>query len=174
VLFGCHGTFDAQEPLRSGVQLADGRLTLGRLLNDIPLPKTEMVVLCACQTAMIDFGRLPDEVVGLPAGFLQAGVQCVVAALWPVMALPAVLLLRRFYVLVVQGVTPANALRQSALWLRGLHRTDLLDEISSLREHADPSTAFMLDRAAFVDFLNSQPFASPIYWAAFTYNGAFL
>ena len=33
------------------------------------MPATELIVLCACQSSLSDFRSLPDEAVGLPAGF---------------------------------------------------------------------------------------------------------
>ena len=159
------------EPLRSGLELADGRLTLGQILDRVRLPATELVVLCACQSSLSDFRNLPDEAVGLPAGFLQAGAQAVVAALWPVDALPTVLLLRRFYDRLLAGEQLAAALSRVAAWLRELGRPTFDQEVAVLCRLADAETAFYLERAAGA-FAGEHSFASPIYWAAFTFNGA--
>ena len=118
LLFGCHGIFEVDAPLRSGLELADGRLTLGQILDTVRLPATDLVVLCACQSSLNDFRDLPDEAVGLPAGFLQAGAGGVIAALWSVAALPTVLLLRHFYDRLLAGEPPAAALSHAAAWLR--------------------------------------------------------
>ncbi len=72
--FSCHGTFDVNQPLASGLLLSDDRLlTLADILDQFSLTQARLVVLSACKTAMTDFQNVPDEVVGLPAGFLQGG-----------------------------------------------------------------------------------------------------
>lgn len=72
--FACHGSFDPGDPLQSKLVLADEMpLTLAEI-RDMPLAGTRLAVLSACQTGLTDFRELPDEVVGLPAGFLQAGL----------------------------------------------------------------------------------------------------
>ncbi|MFE9957197.1 hypothetical protein [Micromonospora sp. NPDC005299] len=43
---------------------------------------------------MTDARRLPNETVGLPAGFLRAGAGCVIGTLWPVADLPGPLMQR--------------------------------------------------------------------------------
>jgi len=171
LLFGCHAVYEVAEPLRSGLELADGRLTLGQILDWVRLPATELVVLCACQSSLSDFRNLPDEAVGLPAGFLQAGASGVVAALWPVAALPAVLLLRSFYNRLLAGESPAAALSHSESWLRDLDQLTFDREVAALCRLADPQTAFYLELMAGA-YAGEHPFASPIFWAAFTFNGA--
>ncbi|MEF3274250.1 MAG: CHAT domain-containing protein [Chloroflexus sp.] len=56
-----------------------------------------MVVLSACQTAITDFQRLPDESIGLPGGFLQASVPAVVSTLWSIPDNGTALLMYRFH-----------------------------------------------------------------------------
>src|SRR5205807_1809002 len=85
--FACHGKFEIREPLDSALLLADNtRLALRDLLNTEPenLARMQMTVLSACQTALTDFQHLPDEVIGLHAGFLQAGIPSVIGTLWSV------------------------------------------------------------------------------------------
>lgn len=77
----CHGIFDAQEPLKSGVLLSDKELTVKDLIEGQQLRGTRLVVLSACQTAIADFIKLPEEAIGLPAGFIQAGAAGVIGAL---------------------------------------------------------------------------------------------
>ncbi|MBA3822552.1 MAG: CHAT domain-containing protein [Ktedonobacterales bacterium] len=43
-----------------------------------------LLILSACETAIIDATRLKDEMLGLATGFLQAGVIGVIASLWSV------------------------------------------------------------------------------------------
>jgi CHAT domain-containing protein len=133
--FSCHGSF-AADPLDSALHLAAGdRITLRELItgDTSALADLRMVVLSACQTAINDFQRLPDESIGLPGGFLQAGVPAVVGTLWSVNDLSTALLMHRFYELHLHGDAsaglapqpPARALRQAQLWLRDLTYQEL-------------------------------------------------
>ena len=77
----CHGRFDPEEPLDSALYLAgEDRLTLRDLLDgNLDLSSQRLAVLSACQTGITEFQRVPDEVIGLPTGFLRSGSQ----AWWP-------------------------------------------------------------------------------------------
>jgi CHAT domain-containing protein len=199
--FSCHGSF-ADDPLDSALHLAAGdRITLRDLVagDTTALSNLRLVALSACQTAITDFRRLPDESIGLPGGFLQAGVPAVVGTLWSVNDLSTALLMHRFYELHLHGDAaaglapqpPVRALRLAQQWLRDLtykemfayfqrHRqlkaapqrnlesvpvsgarmpTDLIEEGRALAED------YMLDHP------NDRPYANPIFWAAFTFNG---
>src|SRR5258708_23793989 len=82
--FSCHGKFMADQPLDSALYLAGTDvLTLRNLLEGkLDLSNARLAVLSACQTAIADFSKLPEEAIGLPSGFLQAGVPGVVGTLW--------------------------------------------------------------------------------------------
>jgi CHAT domain-containing protein len=64
---------------------------------------SRLVVLSACQTAITDYQRLPDEAIGLPGGLLQAGVPGVVGTLWAVNDLSMTLVMAKFYELQRRG-----------------------------------------------------------------------
>lgn len=67
----CHGRAELDEPLQSGLLLAmNFKVVLGELM-EIPL-QVRLAVLSACETALPGTD-LPDEVIGLPTGLLQAG-----------------------------------------------------------------------------------------------------
>ncbi|GIK73283.1 MAG: hypothetical protein BroJett021_22710 [Chloroflexota bacterium] len=176
LLFGCHGSFSVAEPLRSGLALADGDLTLGRLLDQLRLDGVELATLCACQTAITDFRRAPDEVIGLPAALLQAGVRGVVGTLWSVEALPTVLLLRRYLTAMAGGEAALTALRTAVRWLRTLPQAEAKAQIQIVRasKHIDPRSAAYLDLLVATDarFNAPYPFADPADWAAFTFTGS--
>jgi CHAT domain-containing protein len=200
--FACHGQFGLDDTLDSALLLAqESRLTLRDLVagDTTALSNLRLVALSACQTAITDFRRLPDESIGLPGGFLQAGVPAVVGTLWSVNDLSTALLMHRFYELHLHGDAaaglapqpPVRALRLAQQWLRDLtykemfayfqrHRqlkaapqrnlesvpvsgarmpTDLIEEGRALAED------YMLDHP------NDHPYANPIFWAAFTFNG---
>jgi CHAT domain-containing protein len=85
-------------------------------------------------------------------------------------ALPSVLLLRHFYDRLMAGEQPAAALSHAASWLRDLDRAVLEREVAALCRLADDETAFHLERGAGA-YGGEHPFATPIFWAAFTFNG---
>jgi CHAT domain-containing protein len=126
--FACHGHFDARNPLESGLALSGGQtLTLRDLLAGATLPvRSRLAVLSACQTALTDVHKLPDEFIGMPAGFLQAGVPGVIGTLWPVDDFITAVLMTKFYELYWaiedtnprEPLNPAKALRDSQTWLR--------------------------------------------------------
>lgn len=74
---------------------------------------TRLAVLSACESAMSG-AELPDEVMGFPTGFAEAGVGGVIGTQWAVPSLVAAAVMKRFYRLWrVDGLEPAEALRQA-------------------------------------------------------------
>jgi tetratricopeptide (TPR) repeat protein len=114
--FACHGRANPHDPLESALRLADARLTL----RDVIATRTNarLVILSACETAMTGIA-LPDEVVGLPVGFLQAGATGVLGSLWAVPDKSTARLMSYFYELWRDGGRPpADALREAQRRLR--------------------------------------------------------
>ena len=103
-----HALYRADNPLFSGLQLADGWL-LARDLYTMSLP-CDLVTLSACQTgmAMADAG---DELFGLLRGFLAAGARSIAASLWPADDQATAALMQAFYTRLLQGHSKASALR---------------------------------------------------------------
>jgi CHAT domain-containing protein len=118
----CHGIADLINPLDSGLLLAHGDVL--RLRDLLALrSQLRLAVLSACETSMPGT-ELPDEVVALPTGLLQAGVGGVVASLWAVPDLATTLLMAEFYRRWRRvGEQPPDALRSAQLWLRDTTRT---------------------------------------------------
>ena len=119
-----HGVGNADAPLESALCLAGGeRLALRdvlalRLREVGEAPGVRLTVLSACETAQPGT-ELPDEIVSLPSGLLQAGVAGVVATQWAVHSQAMSLLVARFYQeWRDEGVPPAEALRRAQRWLR--------------------------------------------------------
>jgi CHAT domain-containing protein len=127
--FASHGAFDWDDARRSGLLMREGeRLTIGRLIETQgSLGRPRLVVLSACETGLYDIARSPDEFVGLPAAFMQAGV---VGALWLVDDLATALLMAKFYDLHLGGpaggLAPPTALQQAQAWLRDSSRAELM------------------------------------------------
>ena len=96
--------------------------------GDLDLSSQQLAVLSACQTGITEFERVPDEVIGLPAGFLQAGVPGVVATLWPVSDRSTAVLAAEFYrLLLAERQDPATALRGARRFLRDATARDLAE-----------------------------------------------
>lgn len=178
--FSCHGNF-AADPLDSALLLAQQtQLTLREFVTGdaSAFATLRLAVLSACQTAITDFQRLPDESIGLPGGFLQAGVPAVVGTLWSVNDLSTAMLMFRFYELHMQGdaaaglapQSPARALRLAQRWLRDLTNQALY---AYYEQHRQMEDAMRLAIRELVKGrpLDVRPYADPIYWAAFTFNG---
>jgi CHAT domain-containing protein len=188
VHFACHGMFDPVTPPDSALLLSqDGEaapLALREIMADRPFAGARLVVASACQTAVTDFTSIPDEAIGLPAGFLSVGTPGVVGTLWPVNDVSTALLMCRFYELHLGRAAdqpvplgPALALREAQLWLARL-TTEQLDSYLGQHEELRPS-AFRLaavrpaaDGSVAAASSPERPFAHPYHWAASVFVGA--
>ncbi len=180
VHFSCHGFYQWDDPMQSGLILANGEpLTLAHIIGELNLGKTRLVTLSACETGITDIRQSPDEYLGLPAGFLQAGAPAVVSTLWAVNDLSTMLLMERFYNLhLSQKVEIPEALRQAQIWLRDVTVGELAQRFAGEEEALLSSTRMSIKDASdyFTRFTKldskERPFAHPYYWAAFTFSGA--
>jgi hypothetical protein len=168
--FACHGLADPADPQRSALILAhDEPLTLADLasmrLMAGPGERPRLAVLSACESGM-PTGALPDEVVGLPTGFLSAGVHGVVSSLVTVPDAATGLLMTRFYETWTGGREPMHALRDAQRWLRDATN----EQIHALFGQALAGTP-PVSPAARRLWATARPFAHPVNWAAFTYVG---
>jgi CHAT domain-containing protein len=181
--FSCHGFYNWEDVMRSGLLLAGGKkgtpLTLAEIISKFDLSAARLVTLSACETGLTEFQQSPDEYIGLPAGFLQAGAPGVVSTLWAVADLSTALLMERFYKLHLQaGLAPAAALRQAQLWLRHELTLAKLEQYNTEIAALDPFVSSQLKKererllAVHGGNKNALPFAHPYYWAAFTFTGA--
>jgi CHAT domain-containing protein len=173
-----HGWAGWNEPLQGGLLLAGGAtLTLADIL-DLRLDGARLAVLSACETG-VPGTKLPDEVVGLPTGLVQAGVAGVMASLWAVNDLSTAMLMERFYRLWREdGLAPAEALRRAQIWLRDSSNHEKAEyfkrDVPALAGYrmpelvaADLYVERMLQRDG-----DARQFEHPFYWAAFTMTGA--
>ena len=170
--FAGHGLFESREPLDSGLVMANGqRLTLRDVGDSEALAGMRLVVLSACQTGLTDFNDLPDEVIGLPAGFLQAGAAGVAGSLWPVDDRSTALLMTDFHRRMGEGLPPAEALRAAQLALRNMTRREVSDYyMSHMRMPTEVASAAHAELPPGQD--SDRIYADPYYWAGFTYTGA--
>ncbi|WP_432958928.1 CHAT domain-containing protein [Micromonospora haikouensis] len=102
-----HGTFRADNPLFSRLELADGPL-LAYELERLPRPPG-CVVLSACDSGLSGV-RPGDEVMGFTAVLLARGARCLVATVLPVPAEPTTALMLDLHRRMQQGARPARAL----------------------------------------------------------------
>ncbi|NCC34343.1 MAG: CHAT domain-containing protein, partial [Chloroflexia bacterium] len=109
--------------------------------------------------------------------------------------LSTALLMHRFYELHLQGDSlagiapqpPVRALRLAQVWLRDLTYEDMYDYFAQHHEleqaRLEPSSGTRMPSTLIEDGLlraekgeredpTARPFASPLYWAAFTFSGA--
>lgn len=106
-----HAFFDHDDPLKSGIVLADGVLTAREILQY--RLHADLLVLSACESGQV--GSLGgEELAGLSQTFLQAGVRSLLVSLWEVNDPATSALLRAFYTYWQErGVDKAQALRQA-------------------------------------------------------------
>ncbi|WBC08884.1 CHAT domain-containing tetratricopeptide repeat protein [Micromonospora sp. WMMA1947] len=166
VHLACHGTFDLEEPLRSGLVLADdSMLTLRELFDERPLDGVRLIVASACHSAVSDIAHAPDEAIGLPAGLVYAGAATVAGTLWSLNDRSAPLLVSRFYAYHFRGdpetgsgpMPVATAMARAQTWLRD-STTDQLNRFAE-------ETGLPRVRAA-ATFANR-----PEHWAPFVVVG---
>ena len=179
VHFSTHGGTNLDEPLLSGLLMANGDvLTLKEVLS-LNLPKTRLAILSACQMGVPVEWDIIDECVTLPTGFVQAGVPGVIAPLWSVSDLSTALLIARFYKLWKdERLSPPEALRGAQIWLRNASNSELkvfLEEDISKQNlqfvlYDSAQKLYALLRLKDED-KSFAPFSNPYWWAGFTYNG---
>ncbi|MEU5048663.1 CHAT domain-containing protein [Streptomyces sp. NPDC021096] len=163
----CHGSADIVGQGGS-LTLADGHLDMDILVRR-QLPHCRLAVASACQSGRYEIIKTPDEFLGLPAGFLQAGAACVITSLWPVNDMATALLMTRLYELLAPAGAgldehPTHALRRSKAWLRRLTWDGLVRYTVTHPHLADLNERY----ARPGQDPDELPFASPVHWAAFT------
>jgi CHAT domain-containing protein/tetratricopeptide (TPR) repeat protein len=107
-----HGDFRPDNPLFSGLALADGWLTTLDIFN-LRLTSA-LVTLSACQSGRSVVGG-GDELLGLMRSFLAAGAAALVSTLWTVEDRSTAQLMSNFYTHLSQGLRKGSALRQAQL-----------------------------------------------------------
>ena len=105
-----HGDFRADNPLFSGLALADGQLTTLDIFS-LKLAAS-LVTLSACRTGqhVISGG---DELLGLTRAFMYAGAASLLLTLWPVHDQATTTFMSHFYHLLKTGHTKGAALQQT-------------------------------------------------------------
>jgi CHAT domain-containing protein len=104
-----HADFRPDNPLFSGLALADGWLTTMDIFN-MRVPAS-LVTLSACQTGRSVIGG-GDELFGLMRAFLSAGAASLVLSLWAVEDRSTMRFMTLFYEALAQGHDKGEALRE--------------------------------------------------------------
>lgn len=169
----CHGFAELARPLDSGLVLAGGQVTLRRLM-ELQL-RVRLAVLSACETALPGT-ELPDEVVALPTGLLQAGVAGIVASQWSVPDRATAMLMAEFYRRWRwEHMAPAAALRAAQCWLRDTTNAEKRAHYEAAVSGDDDWLPGDAGRA-FLDWLYFEPdghsHADIHHWGAFAHVGA--
>jgi CHAT domain-containing protein/predicted LPLAT superfamily acyltransferase len=173
LLFFCHGYFDPDSPLDSGLELADDTLTLEDIIGDFRLSNCRLVTLSACETGLTDISNISDEYISLPYGFLLAGSTNVVSSLWTVSAFATALLIVKFYQELQHQQNLALALNTAQCWLRDTTVKGFQDWLPN----SPFSTTWQIELKKYFQYLETeqgetaQPFNNPYYWAAFCLIG---
>ncbi|MFD7409649.1 CHAT domain-containing protein [Streptomyces sp. NPDC059866] len=153
--FACHGWLDQLQAFDSGIELADGPVTLRHLLDSRLLEGVSLVTLTSCQSAVAAGGPFEDEPVSLATGFLMAGARAILGTLWLVDDLATTLLVARFYRHhLLDGLPPTRSLGLAQSWVRSLTAADTAAELG------DPAPSDSLHRQI-------RPFSHPLYWAPY-------
>jgi CHAT domain-containing protein/tetratricopeptide (TPR) repeat protein len=172
--FATHGNAGWQDEEQARLKLADGYLTLPNIF-EIHLSQARLAVLSACETGVPSL-KLIDEMIGLPAGMMQAGVPGVVGSLWSVSDMSTAMLMARFYSLWrEEGRTPQEALHQAQIWLRDNTTEQKKDFFKLFIEGKLSGLSADVAKSFYTHLSLAEPnevdFSLPYYWAAFTYTG---
>lgn len=163
--FACHGRVSPARPLDNGLYMAYDQLLTLRHLLALRLTNARLAVLSACDTAVTGIA-LPDEVFGLPAGLMIAGVDGVVGALWQVADASGMLLMAHFYDgWVSDGLEPSEALAKAQRWMS---ETTLAEKEAYFMAHLARQGA--ADTEAMAESLDADSH-HPYFWASFCYTG---
>ncbi len=164
--FACHGRTDLFDPLAGALLLADHDALTVRDILGLRLPGTRLAILSACESAVIG-AALPDEVISLPAGLLQAGCAAVIGSLWQVPDASTLLLMSYFVrEWQQQHAEPAQALRRAQQRVRDLTNRDLA-AVGAPGLDSPPANPRLTEAWA-----ARRPYAHPQAWAAFAFVGA--
>ena len=174
LFFSCHGFFDPNEPLQSGLQLADGTLTLEEIFRHFNLSECTLVTLSACETGQVQLDNT-DEYISLTSGFLLAGSPSLYVTLWSVNAFStAILLIKTYENLYHQPGKFAWALNQAQIWVRDTDIQGFLDwtkECHLLDTEWRGILQYCLEEDKATQGVCAKIYQNPYHWAGFSAAG---
>jgi CHAT domain-containing protein len=161
--FACHGFFDQQQALKSGIMLApesqyadaasqaaggrpadlgESNLTAEEIFG-LEM-QADLVTLSACESGVSE-RRPGDELIGLTRALIYAGTPSVAVSLWSVDELSTDILMRNFYEsLLDQEKTKVDALREAQRYMRRFTMGDTITYVEGVRRHPELDAALAL------------------------------
>jgi CHAT domain-containing protein len=174
LFFSCHGSFDQENPLQSGLELADGTLTLEEIFRHFNLSECSLVTLSACETGQVRLDNT-DEYISLTSGFLLAGSPSLYVTLWSVDALStAILLIKTYENLYHQPGKLALALNQAQIWVRDTDIQGFLDwtnQCHLLDKEWREILQYRLEEEKETQDTCAKIYQNPYHWAGFCAAG---
>jgi CHAT domain-containing protein len=144
----------------------DGILTARDVLS-LNLPKTDLLVLSACQTALGDV-KNGDGIKGLRRSFEIAGVRSIICTLWKVNDLSSAILMEQFYKnLFSLNMDKLQALSNAKDYVKKLTPNKLYDYC--VKNNAPKE--IMDEVAEKKEESEKPPFEHPYYWAGYILQG---
>jgi CHAT domain-containing protein len=138
-------------------------------IHGVDLTNCELAVLSACETN-VGLVRTGQGIMSLQRALAIAGAKGSITSLWKVDDQGTMLFFTKFYRLIwEEKMHPAEALRETKLWLKSLTLDDakrLLADLPGIRERGvtlegvDPNLS-----------ISDHPYAHPFYWASFVFWG---
>ena len=119
--FACHAYSDLLDPSASGIELADGVLTVAGL-STVDIGAAEFAALNACETARGGI-RLADEGMHVASALQLAGYRHVLGTLWPVPDQVAAVATRTVYEAMAAGTGAPYAIHAATRMLRTRYPT---------------------------------------------------
>ena len=174
LFFSCHGSFNPNDPLQSGLELADGTLTLEEIFRYFDLSECSLVTLSACETGQVQLDNT-DEYISLTNGFLLAGAPSLYVSLWSVNSLStAILMIKTYENLYHQPGKLALALNQAQIWVRDTDIQGFLDWTNQSHLLDDTWREFLqdcLEEEKETQEISAKIYQNPYHWAGFCAAG---
>lgn len=173
--FAGHGLSYLDDPMNSALLFANDKQLSLRDIFALPV-RLRLAVLSACETG-ISGRTLPDEVVGLPTGLLQAGAAGVVATQWAVEDAAAAMVVADFYRRWrLNRADPAAALCQAQCWVRDSTNGEKASMYATAHQKAPvgwltPAAASALHAKVAYEDPERRGHESIDLWAAFAHYG---
>lgn len=140
----CHGEFDPDEPLRSGILLGPAdRLTAADLMG--VRMRADLVTFSACQSGMSE-NEAGEELIGLARAAMYAGTPSVLATLWSVDEIATSVLMTGFYRRLLSGASKVAALREAQLETRAMTGAELIAYCEAALSHVGDADRWLLRR----------------------------
>ena len=105
-----HGAFDDRDPLISGVEMSDRRVTVDDLMENAD--PVGLLVLSGCVTGVAS-RRPGDELAGLGRAAATAGIPSVLCTLWNIDDQSASVFFRAFYAALIEGESKDRAITRA-------------------------------------------------------------